>query len=1097
MRVSFAHRAGLLVVLAAWPSAAVFAAAPRLQAGEESGLAVPRMSTPPKIDGTIASAEWREAAAIAGAVDQGTDVLLPRPTTFFLAWDPGHLYLACRTYVRAGYKPGIRDGRSQGGAYCFDDGLELIFKPLGENVSAMNRQTAFRMFLNCLGHYGDLTRLAVGQQLKNWGSRLQAAARMTAPGTAPNGGSWWELEAAASLQDFELVAENKAGDKWLVMLGINHIPMWMQARIPCVGSYFTADGKTSLVLVENTPAVQFTMDSVENLASDGTAALTIRAFNPTRSEAQVAVDVNVAGKIVKSETLKLPPSGDAAFTLAEKLPADIKAGNLTVSVKQGDTALLRYKAFFEVGKYNWMLAPVTPPDPNKFAFEARWNPLRRMALVRADSYYLRDPKAAKALKYRVVPEGGRRAVAEGTVTNVAEWYFQDLISLPRLRAGKYTIEGALELADGRTLGPLSATIEKKDEARAFPEWWGKKFGDTERVLPPFTAIQRPKSREAAFSCWGREYKLNALGLPTAVTSQSEAVLAAPARVVAVVDGKEVAIPVGSPRITERKDWRVRFEGSTQGAGLKLSASGWLEQDGLVYVELTYGPARRAAKVDALRIEFPLAETDTDCLVCIGPGANFSSRTTMLLLKGKQGALWSTLVTGITGSQMKVGSFYPTVWIGSERRGFLWWADSDKGWVQDDAVPAHDAVRAGGAVVLRNHVVAKPTELVEPRTVAFSYMATPVKPFPKGWRRIAATDDGTFFQPFRAVRTNPKTGKKYHDPAHGNINWIHPESDDPAEWSALWAEQKKQADALVRQRRPFDLYGARTGVSFQHMSFQLIGYGAKSMQKELYDYFGDEWFPGGHDTWSESYTDYAMYLFERAFREGGVVSTYWDLTFPINSDSLLSGLAYRLPDGRVQPGYNGWNIRRFFMRLWALQHDAGLNPGAVGAHSTNAYVTVATPWMDAILDGERDWHLDTSDMDWIDYYPIERMRSMSSPHNWGIGLCWMSNYTSKDPQRVLAAKTGQKEYLWMHDSWINPYVLDSRMPPSVLDWGLNGETVAYHPYWRNPYAACADKDALVALWQMEGRILVGVYNYHRKESKDFTVKLVLCQHRADG
>src|SRR4030042_2071253 len=58
-------------------------------------FAIPRMSTPPKIDGAIDPAEWREAVAVSGVANQADDVLIPRPTTFYLAWDPGHLYFAC------------------------------------------------------------------------------------------------------------------------------------------------------------------------------------------------------------------------------------------------------------------------------------------------------------------------------------------------------------------------------------------------------------------------------------------------------------------------------------------------------------------------------------------------------------------------------------------------------------------------------------------------------------------------------------------------------------------------------------------------------------------------------------------------------------------------------------------------------------------------------------------------------------------------------------------------------------------------------------------------------------------------------------------
>ncbi len=1066
----------------------------RLKPEQVTHFVIPRLSAPPKIDGVIDANEWREASAVSGIVDQGTDILLPRPTTFYFAWDANHLYFACRTYVKPGYRFVIREGRSDGGAYCYDDGLEMLFKPLGQNVSPQNHQTDFRLFLNVLGFVGDLTRLAVGQQLKNWGPHFVTAARVTAPGTAPEGGSWWELEVSTTTQDFELTGPNRAGDKWLLMAGFNHVPQWMQARIPCVGGYYGSDGKSLCELVENTPGVQMTMDSLSNLAN-GTAAMSIRAFNPAKEAAKVDLAVDVAGALVRKETLSLPAGGEAKFDLAEKLDANVTEGLVTIRATQGGRTLLTYAANFKVGEYKWMMAKPAPADPNKFAFECRFNPLRGQLLVKADSYYLSDPNAARSLMYKVTSEDGAKTIAQGEITRVAEWYFQDVVAMKNLAPGKYIVEASLKLADGAAIGPMKATVQKLDEAAAFPAWWNKKIGNVERVLPPFTPML---ATDNVVTCWGRLYELTALGLPKAVSSQGAGILEGSARVVVVIDGKEQVVPLGKATITEAKDWRVRFKGAADGAGLHLEATGWVEQDGMVYVDLAYSPlGAKSVKVDSMRIEYPISAESARSLLCVGPGANFSSKTTMVL-PDKQGRLWSTLDTGRTGCGMKIGSFYPSVWIGSEQRGLLWWADNDQGWVQDDAVPAHEVVRKGAAVTLRNNIIARPVELLGPRTVSFSYMASPFKPHPQGWRMIAATDDGTFFQPFRGVRTNPRTGQKYWTSTVANINWIHPESEDPNEWAALWAQQKAQADKIVHDRRPTDLYGSRTGISYQHMSFQLIGYGVKSMEPLPYQYFGDEWFPAGNDTWNDTYTDYAMYLLDRAFTEGGVVSTYWDLTFPILYDSLLCGLSYRLEDGRVQSGYNGWNCRRFFMRLWAMQQDHGLNPGCTGTHSTNAYLFPVLPWVDAVLDGERDWHLDTTDMDWIDYYPIERMRPMSSPHNWGVGICWMSNYTSQDANKVVSAKISQGEYLWMHDSWINPYLdpamMVTRMPAALLDWGLNGAGVKYHPYWANPAAASADKDALVSLWEVPSparpRLVVGVFNYDGKAAKDVEIKLDL-------
>jgi hypothetical protein len=1066
-----------------------------------SAVAVPRLTRAPVIDGVIGADEWRSAAAISGPVSQGKEIILPRPTTFFLGWDAEHFYLACRTYIRPGYKPRIPHGRSEGLASVFDDGLELVIKPQGKNLNAEDAGAAYKLFINALGHVGDLTRLELGQQLKNWGPKLKAAAQITAPGTAPDGGSWWELEMSGSLADFNQHGPNRAGDPWKIMLGINHFPVWMQARIPCTGSYFESDGAgyTRLQLVENEPAIQFTMDSLTNLTRHAVAALTVRAFNPGMQAATARVEVNVADKIIKEQDLVLPPGGQAELALNEPLPAGVTNGLLRVVAKRGEQLLLNYVGRFDTATdYSWMMGLVPPPKTNEFAFAVEFNPARNLALISGDTYYLPNPAAAKQLDFTIKSAAGQ-TLASGVITNVAEWYLRDFVTLPNLPPGKHTAEATLTLKDGTILGPMTNTIEKLDEAQAFPAWWGKNFGNVERVLPPFTALRRQGNR---VSCWGREYTLSALGLPAALVSQGQPVLAAPARIVVTRAGREEVVPLGPAEITEATDWRVRFTGKARGAGLDFHAQGWIEQDGLVYVELTYTPqGGQPVKVDALRLEFPVANAEAEGLLCIGPGNNFSSHTAKLLPRQPRGRLWSTLETGRTGSGMTVGSFYPTVWIGNDRRGLLWWADNDQGWFPDDEVPAHEAVRADAkAVVLRNNLIGKPVTVDGAHTVRFSYNATPFKPLLAGWRSWAAKEDGTFFTPHRSLRKDSQTGEPVNKGGRQR-NWIHPESRYPEEWSDLWARQKTNtvelgfpgADAYARARLPFDPYAARNGREWGHMSFALHGYGEKTLEGHLYKYFGAEW-QTDIETWNPSFVDYAMYLFSRAFREGGVHSTYWDLTFPILSQNLIGGLAYRLPDGRLQRGYNGWNQRHFFMRLHALADENGLLPGCNGVHSTHAYVLVAIPWVDAVLDGERNWNLDLSDNDWTDYYRQERMRVMSSPHNWGLGICWMGNLDTKDRAKRSLGKIKQGEYVWMFDSWINPYVSPgpTRMPEPALDWGLNSADAIYVPYWRNELARPDNPNVLVSVWRMpgEGRALFGIYNYDRAKTNDVTIKLNL-------
>jgi len=1045
-------------------------------------FAVPRMSQPPRIDGTIDPNEWREAVAISGVANQVDNLLVPRPTTFFLAWDAEHIYMAARTWVMPGYRPRV-GGRAPNTGNVGDDGMELHFQPLGRNVPTGRTSSSYKFFINCLGFAGDFMRVAVGQQFKNWLPKFQIATRLTEPGSAPLGGRWWECEIAMSIQDFELSGPNRAGDTWKLMLGFNHMPIWIQARIPNTTSYFDPSGYCTGTLVENTPAVQVTMDELPGLC-DGTAAVAFRAFNPTGQPVQLKVLAQIAdaqGDLIKQEpTLVVEPGKTAEAKINAKLPRQPKDGSAFFHVVQGDKELFRYFTFFNVGYPEFFMKATSPKQA--FPLEASFNPVQCNLFVQGDAYYLDKPDGAKALQYRILRQGSDNPVAEGKIERIVTHYFRDLLQLPALKEGSYELEATFLLADGKTIGPERVKFEKLDEAKAFADWWKAGLGNIERVIPPF---EKMTQRRGTVTVWGRSYELDALGLPAAIASQQEAVLAAPARLLVTVNGREQAIGLGGrPTITESRDWRVAFEGDASGAGLVFRSRGTVEQDGLVQIELTYAPrGRDPVTVDALRIEFPTADTQADCLLCLGTGGNFSARTTAVLPRGTQGRLWSTLDTGRLGSAMSVGSFYPCVWVGNERRGLLWWGDTDRGWVPDDDVPAHEVIRNGQQVVIRNNVIGKPFRLDAPRTIVFSYMASPFRPLVRNWRTAIYSRDGTFSggESWKYKwRRDPRTGRVID-----GWNWLTPPSEDPAEWAALWAEYKKKADEQVHRDRPFCPSRSRNWM-FVHTSLPLVGYGWKSPDRRVTDYFGPDW--GDGECYTESNMDYYLYLIRRAIREGGLRTIYWDIFFPCLHHSIQNGAAYQLPDGRIQPGYAGFNTRRFMMRCYALMDEHGLTPGSQVSHATNDYLLVACPWMDAILDGEYHILKDESPMDWVDGYPIDRMRVMSCPHTFGTVISWMDLVQVTDKARSERIRRGETDYIRLFDSWNPP---SSELPPnSVVDWGILDPRTEYLPFWRNPHVQCADKDILVSMWRLPDRILLSVFNNDAKQRRDAAIRVDL-------
>jgi len=1073
-----------------FPNATNAASSAPLPEGKDGKFAVPKISTPPVINGTINPEEWREALAIGGLATQnpGGNQLIMRPTTFFLAWDKENIYVACRTWIMPGYKPRVK-GRAPGSATAFDDGMEFNLRPMGANLpEGVTSDNSYKFFITCFGSDGDFGRVSVGQIFRNWRPHFKTAVRQTEPGTAPWGGSWWEAEMVFPAKDFELTGPNRAGDVWKMLMAFNHIPGFTQNAVPLNSSYFDSSGWPTMTLVENTPAVQVTMDELPGF-KDGIAAAKVSVFNPTQAAVSVTVlaqveewkDEKTAEDLLKKETvLTIDPGKTGEFTLNEKLPRDLsgKKAGVFFHITQGENTLYRYYAYLTAG-YPEKWVKFTPSS-EPFPVSVKFNPVRNNLLFDADINFLEKPELARKVRYSITREADAKELLKGEITTAKYNVFESLLQMPELKPGDYSVEAVIDLEDGTLLGPVRQKFQKLDESKVFADWWKNKIGDVDRVIPPFTPLSVNGSKVGV---WGRSYSLDALGLPSTITSQDKPVMAAAARIVAVINGKEQTIDLGGKvNITGHKPWKVSFEGEAAGAGLKFSTKGSVEQDGLVQIRLTYAPAgKEPVKVDSLRIEFPLADDEAKAMNSMGPGGNFATVSAFVFTESKIGTLWSTLEPGAGGSGMIVGSFYPNIWIGNDQRGLLWWADSDEGWVPDDKIPAHEVVReklAGDAasVVLRNNIIGSPFELTTARTLTFTYNATPFKPFPKGWRATINAEDGTFAGPHKQY-TDTVTGRKFD-----GTQWLSAPA-APEDWSRVWGEFKVKADAKVHETQPFDPLAARRS-HWVHNSLAIMSYGSLTADEKTAAYFIPEW---DENTFGETQTDYILWLAKRAFTEGGLRSIYWDIFFVQKWEKEINGMAYKLPDGRLQPTFNGLNLRRLSMRLASLQNDLGLAPGGVTVHSTNCFPFVAFPWVGAGLDGEWTFMTDASTRDWVDNYPPERMRALNTPQNYGVPLTWMSINQITDPVKRGKVWRGFYDWVRFHDTtW---YGWDGYKPGAkLLDWGLNDERLQYVPHWRNTAITSSDPKVLVAYWQLPGRVFVMAFNHDGTAVKDAVLKV---------
>ncbi len=1051
---------------------------------------VPRMSKPPVIDGTIGPDEWREAVKVMGVVWTSTLAYRDRPVSFWVAWDPQHLYIAARSDILPGHRLYRSKREKYTAGVVFDDSYELgIF--LHDRNKLPGQVSSFLKFvINSLGS-GEFMKLypAIGQNLFNWRPEMAIANRIHEEG----GKQWWEMELAASLADVEMPVEHKAGDKMDILLAAPlKNPDWQWLDVPSASGHLEHYGFPRTVLTADKPYVQ-----IEELSGLHDERLSLKSviFNPSDRPVSVKATATILhGKmgrardrglpenakpaVQEEQTLTIPPKGSARFDvdkafpgLAYPKPEGKEPGELSwysYSVTLGDEPVYTYSLSFAGTDKSYLVAK---PREIIFEYEANWNPVRGLLFLSADTLDAQLPAGTKAAgaEYEITKDA--KPVKKGRLAHYVYYKYEDLIELPGVEPGEYQVKLSLVDAGGKPLLTRDGIkLAKKDEAKEFAKWWGNKLGDTEKVLQPFEPMRvsgnGPFGGGTQIACTRRVYHLDSLGLPRQIESNGGKVLWAPACIIVKVAGKGQLVPTRSKvKITSQKDWRVEFEGSpAKAAGIVFTSKGSVEQDGLVEIQLTFAPDGAPVEIEELRIEWPLDDTDGLHMACIGQGNNYCARSIGKVPDGK-GEVWNTLKgIGLTGSGLTTGSFTDNLWLGTERRGLLWTADSDRGWEPDDRVPAHSLVREGKPVLIRNNIVGRKLRLAEPRTIRFGYNATPFRHLIPGWRLNQVSAANGF------------SGGKY------KVNWdtgqdffsiLSPPFPDEKRWPEYYAYCKAECDK-ISQRGLYD-GSARLGM-WTNNQIALRGYMNKSIEPGVYDYFAGDWVPGG-EILSPTYRDYMMWLQNRLIREGGCTHFYYDISFTGHfARALAAGFGYRLPDGRIQPESDASNLRAWYKRVWALMQETGQYPGGVSGHATNSICLKALPFSDSILDSEYPMK------DPISVYPSNRMIAGSCSHNFGVNISHLGFMNPTWPSMHDAVMGGGQGSVFNHQAFKH--------------WGISRPDIFFIPYWRNQHVVKEiSPGLLLSMWKRPGSAVLAVCNYGpdeegKEKTRPFRAKLDL-------
>jgi len=1057
----------------------------------DTRAAIPKTARPPVIDGKIAAEEWAQAAEFNAQLSQGWGTgghhFYPRSVTWHLAWDEQNLYLASRTLLLTNERPKRAARTSVGSDLMRDDTLEMWLDPKGRNAG---KQLAsyFQSMVNALGiTYFARLYPSVGAKTDNWKPGWKIATRLT--------DRHMDVEIRMPAAGFDL-ARNARGDVWGMMLARNFMfRTWNQSAMAyefpnfgfAVNSYYPL-----MSLRDDAPFVKFRYPGE---IYQGKAFVNARLVNPTASPRRVRAQLTIRqGKKTIHNTVKalsLPARGHEEFLVRGPTDPPIDAAKkalyryaFTVTSADGKREFFHTHFEYDPTENRSLLTQAYPPPPELSA-SARFNPVRSMLESSVDVIDF-GRKGDIAAARTVVKDASGKLLAEARATKGFRSLYHGIVRMPPLSPGKYSWSTSVVLKDGSDVPAGKGTFEKKDEAKEFP-WWNFAGGNAEKVLWPFTKLSVAEDGRVV-RAWGKEIHLDGLAMPTQilVTGNAERwpadrsgkpeVLAAPLRLDAVIGGKAERFGAsGRPRVVSAANHRLCLAGKAGAGDLSATSRTRLEQDGAYFVELTLGPKdpRRPVRVERLDLSIPVrakVATFLNAYAHCGFSGYFIDFLPTKRLSGDAAARHEVWNPSLCGSpSVAVGDFIPQIWLGNEHRGLLWYADNDRGWTPVDGRHAQQIDRAGDRVILVHHLIRTPVEVRRPRTIRFVLQPTPMRPLQPGWRML----NSNFSQSFMLADLYGRKQASYS--AMVNL------ADDAAYAKSLEFSRRFKAHKGKHPNR--ELYLAPHTESSAVMTSDW----------PARNYFGGEW-DGG--TYTKTLNDHTLWWIERWIRKGGLQGLYHDQFSPHRIESVSSGLAYALPDGRVQVGFALTGRRDFVMREHALWMENGIIPPRTLTHTTNGGPLGSYGWVASCVDGEDKQINANTPLDFADTWPSSRIRAGSISYNWGVTMSWMRLFDAKGmtAEQVEHHKRIYAGHCLLHDvmnAWMWSYAWNYDPKSALLAWGMDDERVAFWPFWSNgDVVTVTDPKVKVSAWTLPGRVLCCAMNYAKDAPAQCTITMDL-------
>jgi len=783
----------------------------------------------------------------------------------------------------------------------------------------------------------------------------------------------------------------------------------------------------------------------------GAIDLHLQIANRTNQDLSGVARVAVTGAVERelAQPFELPPGATESLTLPlADSPTVYGEFALEVAPEEGADPSFSQRFVLNTASFATGAAPMLPSPRLEFY------PLQGKINLRVE----RVPEAERATYHEAVFRVYRDAelVADQRVSPPVWADNEAHFVLPLvLAAGShYRAEALLRDPQGNVLERVTGEYD----AQPTP-WLGNGLGLDPVVLPPWTPLEVSGAR---ISCWGREHRFAATALPEQITALQRPLLGAGARLVLLDDGGRTReFAEAQYRVRSRADHEVSFEARSSLPGLTAHLTGTMHYDGMIKYALELRP-EAALALGGLRLEIPLAVAKY--LHCVRDQMRANSEWKRV--PEGQGVVWdSTQVT----SRRVLGSFAPFLWVGDERGGLAWFADSDRGWVTDDERPCLELVREGDTVTLRVNFINRPTTLSEPLQVVFGLQATPVRPTPVAPQHKFVINYFGFDSPIVAEYSQGMTSRE-PDLARQILQPRREAGESAQVYMAN--EEMPWADPVARQ-----MY-----YEWAHGGFQFHLGGLAHMSRFVYGPDPANYI-SFHNCATPGRVDYNLHCFDRLV-DLGISGLYLDNSYPFACSNLQhESCGFLRADGSLQSGYNLFNTRSLVRRAAVLaQRRGGVWPH-LSAHMTGAMVVPCFSFADLCIDGEDHSQVST-EPDFMDLWPLERVAIMGAVA-WGPMRGWLpkihfaEGVAQEQPTRTMLAQ------LKLFDLWIWPAHCNTRLLQRILEiereCGLAEDDVRFLGYWENAHYVRHTSDSVKASFYVRpGEVaLVYLSNFSRE------------------